>query len=91
MGKLTISMAIFNSYFDITRGYLHVVLVQKISRDIPMKLTHEKLPGKPRGITQSGHLENTSAPDRRPRQTYSTGSHFCRTLKFVGYNFHEFI
>jgi hypothetical protein len=22
MGKLTISMAIFNSYFDITRGYL---------------------------------------------------------------------
>jgi len=22
MGKLTISMAIFNSYFDITRGYV---------------------------------------------------------------------
>jgi len=22
MGKLTISMAIFNSYFDITRGYI---------------------------------------------------------------------
>ena len=25
MGKLTISMAIFNSYFDITRGYVYQV------------------------------------------------------------------
>ena len=26
MGNLTISMAIFNSYFDITRGYLSIIL-----------------------------------------------------------------
>ena len=38
MGKLTISMAIFNSYFDITRGYIPLNPIK--SHDIvdyPMK------------------------------------------------------
>ena len=34
MGKSTISMAIFNCYFDITRGYQ--VLVQSVSCGVPL-------------------------------------------------------
>ena len=41
MGKSTISMAIFNSYFDITRGYISSI------RGIP------GIPGIPRGRMES--------------------------------------
>ena len=37
MGKLTISMAIFNSYFDITRGYIELA---QISFEIPIYQGH---------------------------------------------------
>ena len=47
MGKSTISMAIFNSYFDITRGYLlgHGVKTQplksrRIAAESPSSFTH---------------------------------------------------
>ena len=33
MGKSTISMAIFNSYFDITRGYVHPIDIPSIPPD----------------------------------------------------------
>ena len=35
MGKLTISMAIFNSYFDITRGYLQWEFMGPMIESIP--------------------------------------------------------
>ena len=63
MGKLTISMAMFNSYFDITRGYLFYQngLIPNDMTDMTRSLSSRKSPKRRREIDGHGEKGESSA------------------------------
>ena len=59
MGKSTISMVIFNSYFDITRGYWHLATSKCILTDVWLMTQQENpLPWLPWVVKPPAHLQH---------------------------------
>ena len=58
MGKSTISMAIFNSYFDITRGYPLLISISSTPR-----VRHPKKTGRETGAGHAFHAASSAAMD----------------------------
>ena len=78
MGKLTMSMAIFNSYFDITRGY------QPQRSDWPPALPSQTVPFKLPVSHRPGNLPEVSGSHHRPGHLNRPATSATTTTKHVG-------